>query len=151
MIVTFCGHSRVSHPSQVEQWLTEVIGDLIEAGATQFYLGGYGEFDSLAFTVIRKLKKSYSHIEAIYVMPYLDRQPWNVDWYDGTTYPPIEQHPKRFAISYRNRWLAEMADVVVSYVQNEDSGGAAAMWRHAIKKQKRIIRYQDNSENRGEV
>ncbi|WP_409967222.1 hypothetical protein RFF05_11445 [Bengtsoniella intestinalis] len=140
MLVTFCGHSRVAHAKEVETWLTEVVGDLINEGATHFYLGGYGDFDSMAFKVVRSFKKTHPNIETTYVKAYLDRDPWNVDWYDGTTYPPIEIGPARFAIVRRNRWLAETADVVVSYLRYEDSGGAAAMWKHAKRHNKRIIR-----------
>ena len=48
MEITFCGHAQVSNPAEVMGWLRAVTQDLIERGGTTFYLGGYGEFDSLA-------------------------------------------------------------------------------------------------------
>ena len=58
--------------------------------------------------------------------------------YDGTTYPSLEEVPKRFAITKRNEWMVEQADVVVAYVKH-DWGGAAAMLRYAERKNMRII------------
>ena len=44
----FCGHSQITKADNIANWLRNVTQDLIEQGATTFYLGGYGEFDSLA-------------------------------------------------------------------------------------------------------
>ena len=106
-----------------------MVEDLIKEGATQFYLGGYGEFDSLAHQAVRTLQKTYPQIESVYIMAYMDRPPCNVAMYDGTLYPPIEVGPQRFAISRRNRWMASVADVAVGYIQQENYGGAATMWQ----------------------
>lgn len=61
------------------------------------------------------------------------------DEYDDTTYPPLEGVPLKFAISKRNEWMVDQADVVVAYVQHS-WGGAAATLRYAESKHKRIIR-----------
>ena len=57
MIVTFCGHSQISQSEEVEKWLYAITKKLIEEGASTFYLGGYGAFDSLAASVLRVQKK----------------------------------------------------------------------------------------------
>ena len=62
--------------------------------------------------------------------------------YDSTVYPPLETVPRRFAISHRNRWMVESADVVVAYVLH-DWGGAATTLRCAKQKKKQIISYRD--------
>ena len=62
--------------------------------------------------------------------------------YDSTVYPPLETVPRRFAISHRNRWMVESADVVVAYVLH-DWGGAATTLRYACRKKKKIISYCD--------
>ncbi len=141
MIAAFCGHSHVARTTEIEHWLTATVTQLIEEGATQFYMGGYGDFDHIAFGVVRKLKRVHSHIEIIYVQAYLDRTPWNADQYDDTTYPPIENGPPRFAISRRNKWLANEVDVIVAYVFPNRSGGAATMLNYAKKANKRIIAF----------
>ena len=44
MTVTFCGHSQVANADAVATALAETIEKLISEGATEFLLGGYGEF-----------------------------------------------------------------------------------------------------------
>ena len=139
MVVTFCGHRQVVHREIVEQWLHCVILSLLEKGATTFYLGGYGEFDSLAASILREHKKSNPQIELIHVLAYPPREREGVG-YDGTIYPPLEIIPRRFAITHRNRWRVEASDVVVAYVLH-DGGGAAATLRYAKQKRKVILSY----------
>lgn len=141
MIVTFCGHAQISQSEKIEKWLYDVTQKLIEQGATTFYLGGYGAFDSLAASVLREQKKRYPQIELILVLAYLNTGR-NTSGYDGTVYPPLETVPRRFAISHRNRWMVESADVVVAYVLR-DWGGAAETLRCAKQKKKQIISYRD--------
>ena len=141
MIVTFCGHAQISQSEKIEKWLYDVTQKLIEQGATTFYLGGYGAFDSLAASVLREQKKRYSQIELVLVLAYLNTGR-DTSGYDSTVYPPLETVPRRFAISHRNRWMVESADVVVAYVLR-DWGGAAATLRCAKQKKKQIISYRD--------
>lgn len=139
MNVTFCGHSQIWKREEVEKWLFNVTKKLIQQGATTFYLGGYGAFDSLAASVLRELKKGYPQIELILVLAYLNAER-NTSGYDSTVYPPLEAVPRRFAITHRNRWMVDVADVVVAYVLH-DWGGAATTLRYANQKAKRSIRY----------
>ena len=141
MTVAFCGHAQISQSEKIEKWLYDVTQKLIEQGATTFYLGGYGAFDSLAASVLREQKKRYSQIELVLVLAYLNTGR-DTSGYDSTVYPPLETVPRRFAISHRNRWMVESADVVVAYVLH-DWGGAAATLRCARKKKKQIISYFD--------
>ena len=95
----------------------------------------------MAASVLREQKKRYPQIELILVLAYLNTGR-NTSGYDGTVYPPLETVPRRFAISHRNRWMVESADVVVAYVLR-DWGGAAATLRCAKQKKKQIISYRD--------
>ena len=139
MNVTFCGHAQVAQIEVVKAWLCAVTQRLIERGATTFYLGGYGAFDSLAAAVLREQKKRYPQIELILVLAYLDARK-SISAYDNTVYPPLESVPRRFAISHRNRWMVDTSDVVVAYVLH-DWGGAATTLRYAKRKKKQIISY----------
>ena len=141
MTVTFCGHAQISQSEKIEKWLYDVTQKLIEQGATTFYLGGYGAFDSLAASVLREQKKQYPQIELVLVLAYLNTGR-NTSGYDSTVYPPLETVPRRFAISHRNRWMVESADVVVAYVLH-DWGGAATTLRCTKQKKKQIISYRD--------
>ena len=136
MIVTFCGHREIVNREELYDKLKAVILELIAEGADSFYLGGYGAFDSLANEVLRELKDR-CNIHTTLVLPYLDRD-YATDMYDDTVYPPIENVPRRFAISRRNEWMVDQSDVVVAYVNN-GWGGAAATLRYALRKKKRIL------------
>ena len=139
MNVTFCGHSQIIKEDKIVSWLRTVTQNLIEQGATTFFLGGYGEFDSLAASILREQKKKYPQIELVLVLAYLNTGR-NTSGYDSTVYPPLETVPHRFAISHRNRWMVEASDVVVAYVLH-DWGGAATTLRCAKQKKKQIISY----------
>ena len=137
MLVTFCGHSRVSNTAAVADALKTVVEELISEGADEFYLGGYGEFDSIAAHVVYDLKALHPEIKSYLVIPYLNRE-YYTKLYDDCIYPPLESVPLKFAISKRNEWMVDQADVVVAHVLYS-WGGAAATLNYAKRKKKRII------------
>lgn len=136
MMVTFCGHAEIAQSDDVRNWLISTIEPLIADGADTFYLGGYGAFDSLAAAVLRELKKTYRHIQIVWVLAYLNRNT-EATGYDSTLYPELEEVPPRFAISRRNERMVDMADVVVAYVTH-GWGGAAKTLEYAKRKRKVI-------------
>lgn len=140
MNITFCGHSQVENSRDVTDWLLIITQKLIEQGGKTFYLGGYGEFDSLAASVLREKKKLYPQIELILVLPYLHTSKEILE-YDDTIYPPLESVPPRYAISKRNQWMVDISDVVVAYVLH-NWGGAATTMRYAKRKNKKLILYE---------
>ena len=137
-IVTFCGHKEIADTSTVRVAVDETLRGLVAEGADYFLLGGYGGFDSVAAHAVPELKKDNPQIHSTLVIPYLNRD-YDTKLYDDTTYPPLEGVPLKFAISKRNEWMVDQADVVVAYVQHS-WGGAAATLRYAESKHKRIIR-----------
>lgn len=139
MIVTFCGHRNVANKHDIQEWLYATTKNLILGGAKAFYLGGYGEFDILAKSVLTEQKKFYSYINIVLILPYLNS---SIDdaGYCYTLYPPIETVPKRFAILKRNEWIVEQSEIVVAYVTH-GWGGAAKTLEFAQRKKKQIILY----------
>ncbi len=135
MIVTFCGHSDFSATDEYEQTLLAVLARLIGDGAADFYLGGYGNFDRFAYACCKKFKMFNPRVRLIYVTPYLDRE--RPDGYDESLYPPLERVPPRFAITHRNRYMAEAADCIIAYV-TRSHGGAYETLTHAKRKGKPI-------------
>ena len=140
-MVTFCGHREVQEPEKVRKWLYETVSGLILEGADVFYLGGYGGFDRMALSAVNKAKEAHPGLRAILVLPYLNSS-MDLDAYDGSIYPPLEKVPRRYAISRRNRWMVDQADVVVAYVIHE-WGGAATTLRYAEAKKKTIMRFPE--------
>ena len=137
LVVTFCGHKDIPNTSDISDKLRSELRGLIIEGADRFLLGGYGTFDLMAAAVVRDLKTEFQHIRSTLVFAYLNRE-YNETLYDDTTYPPLENVPLKYAISRRNKWMVDSADVVVAYVAH-DWGGAATTLRYAVQKQKRII------------
>jgi len=136
-VCTFFGHRDC--PADIKPKLWAVLQDLVENhGVDQFYVGNHGEFDRMVRTALRELAQQYSHIDYAVVLAYLP-QPNEDDDYSDTVFPEgIEMAPKRFAISWRNRWMLQRADIVVSYVTH-DWGGAAQLVQQARRKEKHII------------
>lgn len=139
MIVTFCGHRDVERPDEVRAWLLQCTGMLIEAGASEFLLGGCGAFDRLAADAVASWKARCPHVRATLVLAYLDRPPARGP-YDGNVYPPLENAPRRYAIARRNEWMVRQADAVIAYVQGS-AGGAARTLRAARRMGKAIYLY----------
>ena len=139
MTITFCGHSKINRTESFSQWLDMILPSFIEGWAATFYLGGYGVFDGLAASALRKQKETYPHIELILVLPYLNRE-IDASRYDSTTYPPLEKVPPRYAIVKRNEWMVCESDVVISGVTHS-WGGAARTLEFAQQKKKVIFQY----------
>ena len=142
-VVTFCGHGEFYGDEDAKRWLRETVEALIQRGADDFLLGGYGGFDTCAASVVWEMKQKHSSIRSTLVLPYLDRTV-DATKYDGTHYPPLERVPPRYAISKRNEYMVNEADIVVAYVIH-GWGGAAATLAYAERKHKEIIRYAESS------
>ena len=137
MVVTFFGHKDTQ--KSIETVLRANLIDLIENyGATEFYVGNNGKFDVMVYRQLEELSQIYPITYSI-VLAYLPVEKNKYFDFTNTIYPEgIETVPKRFAISRRNKWMIQRADVVVTYVTNY-FGGAYQFKSIAEKEGKRII------------
>ena len=121
MTVTFFGHKDT--PKEIEPTLRATLIDLIENhGATEFYVGNNGNFDTMVRRQLEDLSQTYP-ITYNVVLAYLPTKKSEYDDYTNTIYPEgIETIPKRFAISYRNKWMVEQSDIVITYVARTYGG-----------------------------
>ena len=143
MIITFCGHSDFLFSDDVKQQLKNIlVSEIIKTPTCRFYLGGYGDFDSLCLRTLRELKKEFQDIELIFITPYIDKNYSKLEFakyhYDDVIFPPLERVPRKFAILKRNEWMVEEADLVIAYVMYS-WGGAAKTLEYAKRKMKQII------------
>lgn len=136
MIVTFCGHSEISDKEVVRIRLIKELAHLLSKGCRTFYLGGYGDFDWLA-AVLYDLRECYTDLQVFLILPYPNSKA-DLSLYDATIYPPLENIPKRFAISHRNRWMVENSSILVAYIDHS-WGGAAKTLEYAVRKGLQII------------
>lgn len=121
MTVTFFGHKDT--PKKIEPTLRTTLVDLIENhGATEFYVGNNGNFDTMVRRQLENLSQTYPITYSV-VLAYLPTKKNKYDKLTNTIYPEgIESVPKRFAISYRNKWMIQQADAVVTYVTHTYGG-----------------------------
>ena len=137
MTVTFFGHKDT--PKEIEPTLRTTLVDLIENhGATEFYVGNNGNFDTMVRRQLENLSQTYP-ITYNVVLAYLPTKKSEYDDFTNTLLPEgIESVPKRFAISYRNKWMIQQADAVVTYVTHS-FGGAARFKAMAERQGKTVI------------
>lgn len=137
MICTFFGHRDTS--PEIKTLLRQVISDLIEKqGVNRFYVGNQGNFDTMARSLLAEFEQSHG-ISYEIVLAYLPRQENPLCDTDHTLLPEgIESVPPRFAIEYRNKWMIDHSDIVVTYVRHS-FGGAAKFKGIATKKKKTIF------------
>ena len=138
MTITFCGHSNFSFDNTVKEKLRELLLQEIRKNlACKFYLGGYGDFDSLCLNILKEIKADFPTIELLFITPYLDDNYSKLEtaklYYDGIIYPPLENVPRRFCISKRNEWMVDEADLVIAFVKYS-WGGAAKTLEYAKRK-----------------
>ena len=143
MIITFCGHSDFLFSDDVKQQLKNIlVSEIIKNPTCKFYLGGYGDFDSLCLRTLRELKTDFPDIELLFITPYIDNNYSKLQlakyYYDNVIFPPIEIVPRKFAILKRNEWMVASADLVIAYVKYS-WGGSAKTLEYAKRKKVPII------------
>ena len=137
MVCTFFGHKDT--PKNIEPTLRTTLVDLIENhDATEFYVGNNGNFDTMVRRQLENLSQTYPITYNI-VLAYIPTKKSEYDSFTNTLLPEgIETMPKRFAISYRNKWMIQQADAVVTYVTHS-FGGAAQFKAMAERQGKTVI------------
>ena len=136
LTATFFGHKDT--PKNIEPTLRATLVDLIEnQGINMFYVGNNGNFDTIVRRQLEALSQAYPITYSV-VLAYMPAKKSEYDDYTKTILPEgIEAIPKRFAISYRNKWMIDQADVVVTYVTH--SFGGAAKFKEMVEKQGKMI------------
>ena len=136
MTCTFFGHRDCSEAIKPKLYKT-IESMIIENNCKKFYVGNHGNFDSVVSAVLEELQKLYN-IKTNIVLAYMPTGE-NIVYKHQTVLPEgIERTPKRFAINFRNKWMVDNADIVVTFVKNT-FGGAATFKEYAIKKNKTVI------------
>ena len=134
---TFFGHRDC--PETIKPKIRAAVIDLIENhGVTMFYVGNQGNFDRLVRSVLKEVTTAYPGVGYAVVLAYMPSAKKSADDFSDTLLPDgIEKVPKRFAISWRNKWMIEHADYVVTYVTR--LFGGAAQFSALAKSKGKII------------
>ena len=150
MIIAFSGHADIASKNKIKEMVKkEIKNHITPFEPITCYLGGYGDFDQICAHACKELKEEFPRIELIYVSPYMslseqEKIKWlqNNGFCDASIYPPIENTPPKFAISKRNQWMMENANLIIAYVKR-NYGGAYQSLQLAKRKKKRIINICD--------
>lgn len=142
MIISFLGHSDFREDARIKERLLFLLRREARGEDVSFFLGGYGGFDAFARRCAKEYQKENPLCSLVFVTPYLitaqREEGTRGKEYDEVLYPPLESVPPRYAISHRNRYMAERADLIVAYVAHK-WGGAYQALTHARRLNKRII------------
>lgn len=126
----------IGHREADERLLPKLI-DTIESlvaseDVTCFYVGGYGGFDRIAASAVKRVKKNHPEIVLMLVLPYhpAERPVQTPYGFDGTYYPEgMEAVPRKFAIVQANKCIVDNVDWLVAYV------------RHGASNSRKILEY----------
>ena len=134
MIVTFCGHSDYRESSSDEDKILSILEENTAGQKVDFYLGGYGNFDNFAYNCSKKYKALHPSARLIFITPYYPPRE-TPQHYDEIIYPSLENIPLKFAISHRNRWMIDKADIVIAYICHKVGGAykSLALAKHQNK------------------
>ena len=145
--VSFFGHRGIENSLEVEQKLEAKITELIRTKQyIEFLVGREGEFDILAASVVKRVKKQmdYGNCSLIWVLPYMkaefrDNEKNYLDYYDDVEI--CEQSAKahyKSAMQIRNRAMVDRSDLVICCIQHK-SGGAYKTVQYAQKQGQTVI------------
>ena len=140
--VVLFGHRDFGGHRKAEPELAKILRELCASkGGVEIYIGRNGEFDVFFASVVKRLQKALGEemLSLTLVLPYGYRDlAYYEKYYDSVII--IEGkgvHPKR-AITLKNRFMVEQADLVIGYVERE-KGGAYAALKYAEKLNKPLI------------
>lgn len=145
--VSFFGRREIENALDVEQKLEAKISELIQTKQyVEFLVGREGEFDILAASVVKRVKKQmdYGNCSLIWVLPYMksefrDNEKEYLDYYDDVEV--CERSSKahyKSAIQIRNKEMVDRSDLVICCIQRK-SGGAYKTVQYAEKQGQTVI------------
>ena len=137
MTCTFFGHRDT--PASIRPLLKNTLLNLIEQNnVKKFFVGNQGNFDAMVYSLLKELGLSHG-VDFSIVLAYMPTKPDSFVDANNTILPEgIETAPRRFAIEFRNRWMVDQSDIVVTYV-SRSFGGAAKFKALSQKKGKKIV------------
>ena len=142
-ICTFAGHGDYEYSEITYQKIVKFIKQLIcEKNISEFWVGNYGGFDTLAARAVREVKEIYTHISLCLVIPYMTSRV-NKHLFDKIIIPEFDKNASVYSyIPLCNRYMVDNADTLICFIKRE-TGGAFKTYQHALKKNKEIINIAD--------
>lgn len=152
--VVLFGHRYIDRFAVAETGVEEIVRKLLESKEyTEFLVGREGDFDQIASSTIKRLKRSVrdDNSSLTWVLPYpISEMENNIEYYEKY-YDNIEVCEEssrahfKGAIQARNRNMVDRADLIVCYVEHQ-RGGAYQTIKYAEKQGKHIINLAEENE-----
>ena len=147
--ICFLGH-RQFHPRDLEKRLSSAIKENISSDEdVLFLMGRHGDYDKLALSVCRQIRKEYPRVKITVVFTSLailrkpEEEMYSVaDMYDDvdTMIYNIEEEHFKNQIVVSNRRMVDDCDIVICYVDmKEYRSGAKRAVNYAKRQGKQII------------
>ena len=139
----FIGNRQLNgREKDIKRLLEEEVKRLIlNEDVIEFFVGNYGQFDSLVKSVLEKMKDIFPQIKAHMVLPYHPyyvkdlKEPKN---FDGVIYPEeLNNVPKRLAIVKLNHLMVDRAEYLIAYVED------------TTRKSGKLLEYAQKREEKG--
>mgnify|MGYP002803139256 CR=1 FL=1 len=159
--VCFIGHRHIYNYKEIRAKLYNMVEEEIKNGCKFFTMGTHGEFDEMALSVCRELRKIYTDIEIEVVItsfktiePIIDHDPIFGDekyipYSDvkTTMYDIEEEHYKR-KIVVSNQQMIDNCDTLICYVNpTKTYGGAILAYKYAKKKGLQLVNLYEDKED----
>lgn len=148
---SFFGHRQIEITDELKNRIKIYLIDLIETkSVSNFYFGGFGNFDDMCWQIVSELKHKYNSIKRIYCLsdPRHQRTSKRPKWlkdedYEEFVYLDIEFDYWYSRLYYRNCEIINRSDYVVFYVTNTENSGAYKALRHAKRTKKDFVNLGD--------
>ena len=136
--VAFIGHRRIDAYAHLEDRIEQIARDLIrQKEYVEFYVGRNGDFDIMAASAIKRTQRALGHENSslILVQPYpMKDDEYYENYYDELAYPISRHvHPKA-AITQRNQWMIDHAQLLIAFVEDGRKGGALTALKYSNQK-----------------
>ena len=141
----FIGHREASD-YLLPQLSAEVDRHITELKVTDFVVGIYGWFDSMAARTVKAAKKRHPEVTLTLLLAYhpYDRPIPTPEGFDSTFYPPgMETVPKRAAIVKANRYMVDHSDYLIAYAWHTASNARELVSYAKKRKNKGLIQVTD--------
>ena len=141
--IAFIGHRYIEGQYRLEDRIEDIIREKLHTKEyVELYVGRNGDFDISVASATKRAQKALGNQNSCLVLlqPYpMKDDEYYEDFYDEVWYPvDPKTHPK-LAITKRNQWMIDNADLLVAYVEPDRKGGALTTLKYAQKHGVEII------------
>ena len=145
-ICSFFGHRKIDITDNLVKALTAEIMNFITLGCRCFYFGGYGEFDSLCYKIVTKIKEESEvpNLKRIYCVAQEKHLRKHTRYFIAEDYDEIIYLMPSFdgwykSIYFRNCAMIDKSDCIIFYAEEKESSGAYKAYKYAKRKKNKFV------------